>query len=119
MKLIIVFTLFQLTVYSQTKDSVYNYLIEIGIKHPNIVLKQAILETGHFKSYSCVYRRNLFGLTRNHKLEHFDNWKLSCKAYKNWIQYKYKGGDYYDFLFELGYATDKNYIKKLNSIKIN
>jgi flagellum-specific peptidoglycan hydrolase FlgJ len=29
-----------------------------------------------------------------------------------------KGGDYYKFLKEVGYATDPNYITKLKSIKI-
>jgi len=101
---------------AQTTDSVYNYLQQIGVKHADIVTKQAILETGHFKSYSCRVRNNLFGLTRNHKLETFDNWMESCHAYKNWIQYKYKGGDYYDFLYELGYASDPKYIQKLNKI---
>lgn len=104
--------------FSQTKDSVYNYLVQINVKYPEIVLKQAILETGHFTSYSCRVRKNLFGLTRNHKLESFDTWQKSCDRYIDWIQYKYKGGDYYDFLYELGYATDPNYIKKLDGIKI-
>lgn len=104
--------------FSQTTDSVYNYLKEIGVKHADIVTKQAILETGHFKSYSCRIRHNLFGLTRNHQLETFDNWKQSCDAYKKWVQYKYKGGDYYDFLYELGYATDPKYIQKLSKIKL-
>lgn len=104
--------------FSQTKDSVYNYLIEIGVKHPKIVLKQAILETGHFKSYSCRVRKNLFGITIKGKLIYCDTWQESCRKYVSKVQYKYKGGDYEDFLFELPYATDPDYIKKLNDIKI-
>lgn len=105
-------------IFSQTPDSVYNYLQQIGVKHADIVTKQSILETGHYKSYSCRVRKNLFGLTRKHKLETFDNWMQSCDAYKNWIQYKYSDGDYYDFLYELGYATDPKYIQKLHKIKL-
>lgn len=116
--LIIIMCMSSIIAHTQTKDSVYNYLVKIGAKHPETVLKQAILETGHFKSYTCRVRKNLFGLTLNHKLVVFNNWKESCDKYLKWVQYKYKGGDYHDFLYELGYATDPDYIKKLNSIKI-
>ena len=95
--LTIMFILLQMITFAQTKDSVYNYLLKIGVKHPRIVLKQAILETGHFTSYSCRKRHNLFGLTRNHELEYFENWKESCDKYVKWVQYKYVAGDYYDF----------------------
>lgn len=43
-----------------------NLLAEIkknGIKYPKIVLAQAILETGWFKSSVCRNKHNLFGLT--------------------------------------------------------
>jgi len=117
-RIITLLALTPLLSYSQTKDSVYNYLIEINVKYPETVLKQSILETGWFKSYSCKKRKNLFGLTRNGKIETFNHWKESCDKYLSWVQYKYKGGDYHDFLFELPYATDKNYIKKLNGIRL-
>jgi len=102
---------------SQTKQEVYNYLIEIDCKYPEIVTAQAILETGHFKSYSCKTRHNLFGLRYNHKYLIFNNWKESCVAYMSKIQYKYKGGDYYKFLKDLGYAKDPNYINKIKNIQ--
>lgn len=103
---------------SQTKQEVYDYLIEIDCKYPEIVTAQAVLETGYFKSYSCKKRHNLFGLRYNHKYLIFDNWKESCVAYISKIQYKYKGGDYYKFLTNLGYASDPNYIKKIKNIKL-
>jgi len=95
------------------KETVYNYLVSINCKYPEIVTAQAILETGHFKSYSCRKRHNLFGLKYDHKYLIFDNWKESCDAYMSKIQYKYKSGDYYTFLDELGYAKDPDYINKL------
>lgn len=101
-----------------TKENVYEYLVEIGCKHPEIVTAQSVLETGHFKSYSCRTRHNLFGLRYNHEYLIFDNWKQSCDAYMSKVQYKYKGGDYYTFLKELGYASDPEYINKVKSIKI-
>ena len=35
---------------------------EQGLICPEIVTKQALLETGHFTSYNCRERNNLFGL---------------------------------------------------------
>ena len=103
---------------SPTRGSVYEYLVNINCKHPEIVTAQAVLETGHFKSYSCRTRHNLFGLRYNHQYLIFDNWEESCDAYLTKVQYKYKGGDYYKFLEELGYASDTNYVNKLKHIKI-
>lgn len=100
------------------KEMVYNYLVSIDCKHPEIVTAQSILETGHYKSYSCRNRKNLFGLRYNHQYLIFDNWKESCDAYLSKVQYKYKGGDYYKFLDSIGYATDTSYIYKLKRIKI-
>ena len=118
MKKLIIILALPLTSLGQTKDSVYKYLVQIGVKHPKIVLKQAILETGHFKSYSCRVRKNLFGITIKGKLITCDSWQESCRKYISTVQYKYKGGDYHNFLFELPYATDPDYIKKLNNITI-
>lgn len=119
MKLIYFITLLVLTtnVFGQTKEEVYEYLVSIDCKFPEIVTAQSILETGHFKSYSCRVRHNLFGLRYNHKYLQFANWKLSCDAYISKVQYKYKSGDYYTFLDELGYASDPDYCKKLKKIK--
>ncbi len=103
---------------SPTKESVYEYLTSIDCKHPDIVTAQAVLETGHFESYSCRTRHNLFGLRYNHQYLIFDNWKESCDAYLSKIQYKYRGGDYYKFLDSIGYATDTSYIYKLKRIKL-
>lgn len=106
--------------YGQTKEEVNSYLVSIDCKHPNIVTAQAVLETGHFKSKGCKVRKNLFGLWNHRKQEFykFDSWEDSCRAYLRMIQYKYKNGDYYVFLKNLGYATDPEYTNKLKKIKI-
>lgn len=104
--------------YGQTKEEVNQYLISIDCKYPEIVTAQAVLETGHFKSYGCRERKNIFGLWNHKKQEFytFTTWKDSCHAYLRMIQYKYKEGDYYVFLNELGYATDPEYTNKLKNI---
>ena len=37
-------------------------------------------------------------------------------VYKRQVQYKYKGGNYYDFLNRIGYAEDKEYTSKIGRI---
>ena len=118
MKNILIILLLPIFGISQTKQEVYKSLVEIDCKYPEIVTAQAVLETGHFKSYSCKTRHNLFGLRYNHKYLIFDNWKESCDAYLSKVQYKYKDGDYYKFLRDLGYASDVEYCNKLKNIKI-
>lgn len=90
-----------------------------GVKHPQIVYAQAVLETGHFKSDLCLNGNNLFGLynSKKHRYHTFDHWKDCIIAYKEMIQYKYKDGDdYLNFLKEIGYAEDSEYICKLKEL---
>lgn len=91
-----------------------------GIQYPQIVYAQALLETGHFKSKLCTQYNNLFGLynSRTRSYYRFDNWWDSVIAYRDKVQYKYKGNtDYYTFLVKLPYATDPNYIKKIKQLE--
>ena len=92
-----------------------------GVKYPNIVKAQAILETGHFSSNVCKSYNNLFGLYNSSKGDYyrFNHWSESVKAYIDYVQYKYDGGDYYAFLDDLGYAEDKQYVSKLKVIVAN
>ena len=80
---------------------------------------QAILETGHFTSAICQNRNNLFGLYNSSKKEFysFEHWSESVRAYIDFIQYRYKPpNDYYEFLDNIGYAEDPEYINKLKRI---
>ena len=100
-------------------ESVMKVLIQLGIKHPKVVLAQGILETGHFKSNVCIKHNNLFGLTKdNGKYYHFDNWIESVAFYAIFIQSRYKppNENYYQFLKRIRYAKDKKYILKLKKI---
>ena len=90
-----------------------------GIKCPNIVYAQAVLETGHFKSDVCQSKNNLFGLydSNNKKYYEFDHWSESVLAYKNYIQSKYKSdSSYYKFLQSINYAEDPAYVKKVKRL---
>jgi flagellum-specific peptidoglycan hydrolase FlgJ len=103
---------------SQTIESLRTQLNASEIQHKDIVLKQAILETGWLSSYSCKNRHNLFGFRYRGKYLEFDTWQESVEYYSRWQKRHYKGGDYYKFLKDRGYATDPKYITKLKSIKL-
>ena len=89
------------------------------VKHADIVLRQAILETGWLSCTKCSLKyNNLFGFWYKKQYLKFDNWKESIAYYRRWQDRHFKGGDYYQFLVDRGYATDPEYINKLKSINI-
>lgn len=95
-----------------------NLIAEIernNIKYPKIVLAQAILETGWFKSSVCRNKHNLFGLTnpRTGNYYEFNHWTESVSAYYTKVQYRYKGGNYLLWLKKIGYAEDPGYIRAI------
>ena len=90
-----------------------------GVMYPDIVRAQAILETGHFRSKVFREYNNLFGLydSKNKDYFKFNHWTESVVAYLNCIQYRYKPpNNYYQFLEEIGYAEDPNYISKVKTL---
>ena len=97
--------------------NVYNECIKQGLSHPEIVTKQFILETGWGKHYKY---NNLFGLynSSTHDYYKFHTWQQSVEGYRDLIQYRYKGGDYYKWLESVGYAEDSMYISKLKRIRL-
>ena len=101
-----------------TIPNLYEEIRRNGIQYPKIVLAQAILETGWFRSSVCRNKHNLFGLTnpQTGKYYEFDHWTESVRAYYTKVQYKYKGGNYLLWLKEIGYAEDPGYIQAVSRI---
>lgn len=97
----------------QTREQVLSEIKRQGIPHPNIVLAQARLETGNFKSDRCRRDHNLFGMKRGRRYAKYGHWRESVKDYKQRISSRYRGGDYYAFLRRIGYASDPAYTAKL------
>ena len=109
------------TLPALTIPNLYQEIIRNGIKHPKIVLAQAILETGWFRSPFCRNRHNLFGLTnpKTGKYYEFNHWMESLRAYYTKVQYRYSQRnrinssdvDYLKWLRDIGYAEDPRYIQ--------
>lgn len=116
-RLILLLALFPIFAFAQTRADVLKELHRQQVPHPTIVLAQARLESGNFKS--DFYRRtnNLFGLKKGKKYATYKTWRDSVKDYKLRISSRYNGGSYYAFLENIKYATNPNYIKLLNEIE--
>lgn len=95
-----------------TIPNLYKEIKRNGILYPKIVLAQAILETGWFRSPLCRNRHNLFGLTNPQTKTYyeFNHWTESVRAYYTKVQCKYKGGNYLLWLRDMGYAENPNYL---------
>lgn len=88
-----------------------------GVKHPEIVLAQAKLETGHFKSKLFKTHKNLFGIRKGKCYVKYNYWWESIIDYRDSIQYRHKEGeDYYHFLKRIKYAENPDYIRKLKKL---
>jgi hypothetical protein len=98
-----------------SEDNLMKYIKILGIKHPDIVMNQARLETGNFTSNRFKKYNALFGFQSSDTNVHkYNTWKESVIAYKM-LQMKYykDDEDYYKFLSRIKYAQDSLYIVKL------
>lgn len=119
-----------------SEENLKQELEKLCINHPEIVLKQAKLETGNFKSELFLKAHNLFGMKiakirprlqrGNYKIgsetyAKYNTWQESVLDYALWQSSQCSHIDsvqvYLSYLGE-HYAADKNYINKLNNIEI-
>ena len=108
------------------KDSVFNYIQELNIKHPEIVFKQAQIESGNFSSRVFRENNNMFGMRvpfrrantvigENRGYAVYESWKHSVIDYALYQMYSAKNlseEEYIKFLSK-NYAEDQHYAKKL------
>ena len=94
-----------------TLTNLIDVMEEVGLSNQLFVLAQAVLETGHFTSPVCKNYHNLFGLydSKHKDYYRFARWEDSVVGYQKFIQYRYKGGNYLQFLKRIGYAEDPRY----------
>ena len=102
---------------SEFSKEVFAEICRLGIRAPQIVMRQAMLETGWLKAPFLMKRNNLFGF-RTQKYLSFSHWKESVNYYKNWQSRHYKDSDtnYYDFLVRRRYG-ESGYIKNLRRVR--
>jgi len=99
---------------AQTKEQVLAEILRQGLPHADIVLAQARLESGNFKSRLTRTHNNIFGIRHGKKYARYARWQDCVADYKRCIASRYKGGCYYAFLVRIGYAQDgKKYVAAL------
>lgn len=101
-------------------DSMYTYIVQQQIAHPDIVMRQLILETGWLKDKKILKKNNVFGFRNKKGYITFESWKQCIEYYKSWQQARYANPaeDYYLFLKRVKYATGENYNRYLKKIKL-
>ena len=87
------------------------------LPHPEIVLQQARLESGDFRSKLTKTHNNILGLKSRSRYKKYDSYKDCIADYKNRISSRYKGGCYYSFLKRIRYASHPSYIRLLKRIR--
>ena len=113
--------------------AIYKYMKEIGIKYPEIVWSQVVVETG-FSSSISVENHNFFGMKRaacrpnvqtgvNSGHATYDNWKMSVIDYAIWQSstgvWKLKTEAAYFNYLDQRYAEGANYALKVKEIRDN
>jgi len=114
------------------KEVVLKYMDSVGIKYPEIVWAQAILETGHFRSKIFRYNNNMFGmrLARLRKRTAIGK-RFGYAIYSSWqesiIDYKYfqnrfigkirNKKDYFKYLNKY-YSSSRSYSKLVKKIML-
>ena len=108
----------QLMTAEFTQNNLYELLVLLEAPSPEIIVKQAKLESGWFKSRLFVYENNLFGMhyprvreTYSDKYVIADNGS-KCASYGSWQSSVLDLLLYLDYYEELGYST-ANYYKFL------
>ena len=114
---------------TKVNKTIYDKIVSEGVKYPGIVYRQAILETGWFKSSIYKRKNNMFGFFYKGEFMSFKTEEDCINYYKRWQDKHYTdtSKNYYDFLNCLytdnnnkciRYAEDVLYTKKLKRIKI-
>lgn len=108
------------------EDSVYNYILELNIQHPEVVLRQARIESGNFKSRVFLENNNMFGMKIPNKRPNmvsgsnmgyavYNSWQESVIDYALYQVYSGKNLSKEDYIKMLNnnYAEDTEYLNKL------
>lgn len=117
-----------------TGSSLVELIEQMNIQHPKIVVAQAIIESGHFKSKLFQINHNLFGMRKAYQrpttripadidfyfesYAYYHNWQYSVFDYALWqssFARNLSETEYLDLL-KRTYAEDDEYISKIKKI---
>lgn len=111
-------------------DSIYTEILIMRIEHPTIVFAQVLLETGYLTSDLFISNNNLFGMkasgsratTSNvivNGYKYYPTWRESLIDYALLQMAFYRRIDEDEYFKRLSssYASDPNYIKKIQNIQ--
>jgi len=119
-----------LTELELTKENLLAVIKYFKIAHPEIVYKQAMLESGNLNSWLCRQHNNLFGMyqpswretassgRQKHGYASFSHWTKSVEDYKLWQNLKQSETNYMNYLEKRGYSENEKYSKILSKIKL-
>lgn len=114
-------------------DSVaYDFIVENGIQHPNIVLAQMRIESGNYQSKLAKKNNNYFGmrhpaqrltvsLGQKNGYARYRNWAYSVIDYGLWQRRYANNLTEEEYLTKLSntYAEDPDYVRKVKNIAKN
>lgn len=106
----------QNTLLTFTPEKMVKEIVRLNIKHPDVVIAQAMLESGNFKSNLFQKNNNIFGMKyprqrsttaagNRYGQSFYKNWYDSIKDYKLWQEAR-----------NLTSLSKDEYINKLNKI---
>lgn len=116
-----------------TKENLVKTMVDSGIQHVDIVLAQAILESGNFKSVVFKTKNNMFGMKMPRKRETtainergytgyatYKNWVDCVRDYKLYQDYVTKNKNVskskYLSIIAKSYSETEDYVEKLHKI---
>lgn len=113
----LVASLFSPSESNLTKENLLKTIKQTGIKHPDVVFAQALLESGDFKSQVCRSNNNLFGMkVPECRSTVAQPGRKGYARYDSWVQCVYDYKLYQEFLFENGELSREQYLRKLDKI---
>lgn len=101
-----------------TKEQLKKEIVSMGIKFPEIVYKQAIYESYHFKSKIFKHNKNLFGmrLAKSRKTTAKNKTKYKYAVYESWFDSLKDYKLWQDNVKPIHTKTLSNYLKYLDKI---
>jgi uncharacterized FlgJ-related protein len=113
-----------------SKDRLTKKISELNFRFPHIILAQATLESGHFKSDIFLENHNMFGMKEafqrtnlakgsNRGHAYYESWQEGvydyALYYSTYLCTIRTEGEYYEYLKQ-NYAEDPTYVQRLQEI---